>query len=243
MDSLLEKTRGMNRLIQDKGGPVDFEDLAAILSKYTNSSVYIVGKQGKLLGLGKGDDYSEEVFEANVLKDEIFSEDFSHWLMGLTESRTNYQLPSGFVLTSVPVKGGGERVATLLFTRKQDEFSDDETILAEYAATITGLEILRLRSESRAKDAREKAAVQLAVEVLSFSELEAVKCIFTDFEGEEGFLVASKIADKYQLTRSVIVNALRKLESAGVIDSRSLGMKGTYIKVLNNYLFEHLKAK
>ncbi|MCL8209092.1 MAG: GTP-sensing pleiotropic transcriptional regulator CodY, partial [Actinomycetia bacterium] len=33
--------------------------------------------------------------------------------------------------------------------------------------------------------------------------------------------------------RSVIVNALRKLESAGVVETRSLGMKGTRIRVLN----------
>ncbi|MDX5324286.1 MAG: GTP-sensing pleiotropic transcriptional regulator CodY, partial [Exiguobacterium sp.] len=46
------------------------------------------------------------------------------------------------------------------------------------------------------------------------------------------------------ITRSVIVNALRKLESAGVIESRSLGMKGTYIKILNdNFLFELQKLK
>jgi transcriptional pleiotropic repressor len=38
----------------------------------------------------------------------------------------------------------------------------------------------------------------------------------------------------------VIVNALRKLESAGVIESRSLGMKGTYIKVLNDHLYSAL---
>ncbi|MBJ3788582.1 GTP-sensing pleiotropic transcriptional regulator CodY, partial [Bacillus sp. OA1] len=45
-------------------------------------------------------------------------------------------------------------------------------------------------------------------------------------------------------TRSVIVNALRKLESAGVIESRSLGMKGTYIKVLNDkFLHELAKLK
>ena len=31
------------------------------------------------------------------------------------------------------------------------------------------------------------------------------------------------------ITRSVIVNALRKFESEGVIESRSSGMKGTYI--------------
>ena len=59
-------------------------------------------------------------------------------------------------------------------------------------------------------------------------------------EGREGILVASKIADRVGITRSVIVNALRKFESAGVIESRSSGMKGTYIKVLNDAVFEEL---
>ena len=52
--------------------------------------------------------------------------------------------------------------------------------------------------------------------------------------------MASKIADRSGITRSVIVNALRKLESAGVIESRSLGMKGTHIKVLNSRFHEEL---
>ena len=43
------------------------------------------------------------------------------------------------------------------------------------------------------------------------------------------------------ITRSVIVNALRKLESAGIIESRSLGMKGTYLKVINEGIFDKLK--
>ena len=43
------------------------------------------------------------------------------------------------------------------------------------------------------------------------------------------------------ITRSVIVNALRKFESAGVIESRSSGMKGTYIKVLNDVIFDELE--
>jgi len=59
----------------------------------------------------------------------------------------------------------------------------------------------------------------------------------------EGLLVASKIADQLGITRSVIVNALRKFESAGVIESRSLGMKGTYIKVLNPFLLDYLAKK
>ena len=60
-------------------------------------------------------------------------------------------------------------------------------------------------------------------------------------EGDEGILVASRIADRVGITRSVIVNALRKFESAGVIESRSSGMKGTYIKVVNDVIFEELE--
>ena len=56
----------------------------------------------------------------------------------------------------------------------------------------------------------------------------------------EGVIVASKIADRVGVTRSVIVNALRKLGSAGILESSSLGMKGTYIKVINPLFLEEL---
>lgn len=58
--------------------------------------------------------------------------------------------------------------------------------------------------------------------------------------GEEQIIVTSRIADKQGVTRSIIVNALKKLESAGVIDARSSGMKGTKIKVLNDMIFDEL---
>ncbi len=72
-------------------------------------------------------------------------------------------------------------------------------------------------------------------------ELEASFLIFQEMKGDECTLVASKIADKAGITRSVIVNALRKFESAGVIESRSSGMKGTSIRVLNDCVFEELQ--
>ena len=71
--------------------------------------------------------------------------------------------------------------------------------------------------------------------------MDAVDHIDNALDGNEGLLVASKIADKFGITRSVIVNALRKFESAGVIESRSLGMKGTHIKILNEKLVDELK--
>ena len=80
----------------------------------------------------------------------------------------------------------------------------------------------------------------MAIRALSYSELESMKHIIAALKGLEGVAVASKIADRVGVTRSVIVNALRKLESAGLIESRSLGMKGTYIKILNPLLLEYL---
>ena len=83
-------------------------------------------------------------------------------------------------------------------------------------------------------------AVRMAISTLSYSETEAVQKIFEELKEREGILVASKIADRVGITRSVIVNALRKFESAGVIESRSSGMKGTYIKVLNDVVFDEI---
>ncbi|HAN87089.1 MAG TPA: GTP-sensing pleiotropic transcriptional regulator CodY, partial [Firmicutes bacterium] len=117
---------------------------------------------------------------------------------------------------------------------------DSDIILTEYGATFIGMEIYRSKNEKAEEEARKRAAVQMALETLSYSEQEAVEHIFDELDGDEGLLVASKIADRVGITRSVIVNALRKFESAGVIESRSLGMKGTYIRVLNDRLFEEL---
>ena len=95
--------------------------------------------------------------------------------------------------------------------------------------------------EENAEEERKVAIVKSAISTLSFSELEAIIHIFEELEGNEGILVASRIADRVGITRSVIVNALRKFESAGVIESRSSGMKGTYIKVVNDVVFDELK--
>ncbi len=53
--------------------------------------------------------------------------------------------------------------------------------------------------------------VRSAISTLSFSELEAIMHIFGELDGNEGILVASKIADRVGITRSVIVNAFAKI--------------------------------
>lgn len=70
--------------------------------------------------------------------------------------------------------------------------------------------------------------------VLSYSEIEACKAVLGDFgEAKEKTIIAKDIADSVGITRSVVVNAMRMLEAAGVVETKSLGMKGTRIKILD----------
>ena len=120
---------------------------------------------------------------------------------------------------------------------------DDDLILVEIASTVVGIQMLNYQREEDEKNIRRRTAVNMAVNTLSYSELRAVSAILSELKGNEGQLTASIIADRIGITRSVIVNALRKLESAGIIESRSLGMKGTYLKVLIPDIFEEIKKR
>ena len=255
---LLEKTRRINKILQKSAGRhVDFKDVAEVLKNVIHANVYIASRQGKILGWSLVDEFECELMVDNVLEEGTFPEDYNRFLLKEDESRVNLRqktndcvflesercLFANKITTVIPIIGGGERLGTLLLARFNELFDAEDLILAETGATVVGMEILRSKSDEIEEEARNKAVVQLAVATLSYSELEAVEHIFEELGGNEGLLVASKIADQLGITRSVIVNALRKFESAGVIESRSLGMKGTFIKVLNPFLLDYLQKK
>ena len=245
---LLTKTRKINSLLQKSAGkPVNFKEMAETLSEIIEANCYVVSRRGKLLGFSIYQQIENERMK-KMFEDRQFPEEYTKGLFNIQETSSNLDIESAYtafpieneelfhegLTTIVPIIGGGERLGTLILARLHEKFHDDDLILGEYGATVVGMEILREKSEEIEEEARSKAVVQMAISSLSYSELEAIEHIFEELNGHEGLLVASKIADRVGITRSVIVNALRKLESAGVIESRSLGMKGTYIKVLNN---------
>ncbi len=151
------------------------------------------------------------------------------------------EIVKGYQAIITPIDIAGERLGSLFIYKKDALYEIDDIILSEYGTTVVGLEMLRSVNEESAEETRKEQIVQSAISTLSFSELEAIIHIFEELDGMEGILVASKIADRVGITRSVIVNALRKFESAGVIESRSSGMKGTYIKVLNDMVFDEIE--
>lgn len=255
MESLLQKTRRLNKTIQSYGTrPVSFNELSKILSDIMEANVYIASKKGRVLGYELSAGYECEIINSEIIKEKRFPKKYNDELLRISETRENTREISDCVFdqiskcdypdkitTIVPVNSGGNRLGTLVLARIGSEFNEDDLILAEYCATIVGMEILRATNEEIEEEARKKSVVQMAIGTLSYSELEAMEHIFNELDGPEGLLVASKIADRVGITRSVIVNALRKFESAGVIESRSLGMKGTHIKILNDKLVEELK--
>ncbi|KXZ39958.1 transcriptional pleiotropic repressor [Alkalithermobacter thermoalcaliphilus JW-YL-7 = DSM 7308] len=252
--SLLERTRKVNSILQNSGSnPVSFSELSQTLKEVLSSNVYIVNTKGKVLGVSLTHVLDSPTFVDEETGEEKLPKEYNDNIMKITETienvtkeklleifKNDVQSYNKFV-TIVPIMGSGKRLGTLVLSRYESMFTEEDLVLAEYSATVVGLEILRAKSEEMEEEMRKKAVVQMAIGTLSYSELEAVEHIFSELEGNEGLLVASKIADRVGITRSVIVNALRKFESAGVIESRSLGMKGTHIKILNDKLLEELE--
>ena len=110
----------------------------------------------------------------------------------------------------IPIMGGGQRWGTVVLVRYEPAFDEIDIALGEYGATVVGLEIQSRKAMEIEEEERKRSVVQMAIGTLSFSEIEAVQQIFKELVGNEGILVASRIADRAKITRSVIVNALRK---------------------------------
>ncbi len=248
---LLDKTRKINKLLHNNNSSkVVFNDICAVLSDILESNILVISKKGKVLGVGLSDGV-EEIQE--LIEDEVggfVDRMLNERLLSVLSTKENVNLETlGFAETNVrkyqaiitPIDIAGERLGTLFIYKSSGEYGIDDIILSEYGTTVVGLEMMRSVNEENAEETRKIQIVKSAISTLSFSELEAIQHIFDELEGTEGILVASKIADRVGITRSVIVNALRKFESAGVIESRSSGMKGTYIKVLNDVVFDELK--
>lgn len=237
MQILLQKNRRLNRLLQRSGGQaVAIEDVVELMQELLEADVVAINDQGKILATSSN-------IQPGTLSD--FPKNLNDTLLNLVGSLANItegveNLFPGKLSLVVPIDCGNQRLGNLVFSRKI-KFSEADLIIAESGATIIGLGILQTKEAIRGEESRNRAVVKMALDTLSYSEQEAVEHIFRELQGREGLLVASKIADRVGITRSVIVNALRKFESAGVIESRSLGMKGTFIRVLNDQLIPELE--
>lgn len=260
MTNLLKKTRSITSILkrseESLKGDLRYNPITRELAEIIDCNACIINSSGEILGYflkyNTNNDRVEEFF-AN----KQFPESYVESVARLYDTEANLPVDSALaafpeevleiypngVTTVIPIHVSGIRFGSLIAWRNDQPFHDEDLILTEIASTVVGIQLLNSQREKDEENVRKLTKVNMAVNTLSYSELKAVSAILDELNGTEGRLTASVIADRIGITRSVIVNALRKLESAGVIESRSLGMKGTYMKILLPELIEAVRRR
>ena len=221
----MSKICKINKLLHNNNSHmVVFNDICEVLSEILESNILVISRKGKVLGIKNRPDIAEL---HELIVDAVgghIDEMLNERLLSVLSTKENVNLLTlGFESDDIntyqaiitPIDIAAERLGTLFIYRKDKPYEIDDIILSEYGTTVVGLEMLRSVNEENAEETRKVQIVKSAISTLSFSELEAITHIFEELDGNEGILVASKIADRVGITRSVIVNALRKFESAG----------------------------
>jgi transcriptional pleiotropic repressor len=231
----------LNRQESDK---VDFNDFCRILSQEVQVNVLLLSRKGKILGMRARKDIPVlPGLEKTVYGGHLAASIQDRMLNVLSTNENVNLLTLGFPAETskeyhamvAPVSMAGKRLGTLFVYRKAGPFSIDDIILTEYGTMVVGLAMQRAESEELTEEQHKEQDVRDAVRTLSKLEARAMLYVLDELEEDgEGMLVTSRLADQVGITRSVIVNALKKCESAGIIRTKSAGMKGTSICILND---------
>ena len=245
---LLDRIRTVNGIIQkSKAGKVVFTDICDCLGRLLSADIVVLSLKGKVIGRNlptgekslvldgvKVGERIEKAVNKRLLTILSTQENVNPALLGLENVE-------GMMLLVTPVAVAGKRLGTLIVCRRDEVYSIDDIILCEYADTVLNLEMQRSETEEHEEEDRREKMVKGAFSALSHSETLGAVRILNDLSGEEGTIVASKVAESLGITRSVVVNGLRKLESAGIIETGSAGMKGTRIRIINTEIYDEVE--
>lgn len=251
---LLDKTRKINCLITgQETEKLNFTDLCKVLSDALGACVILASRKGKVLGIWEKEgikiipqfkglrhgNYIDKALQERFMGILSTKENASLQAMGLDwEDSCKCQAMAAPVIISV------KRLGTLFIYRYNIPFTIDDIILAEYGATVIGLAMQSAKSEEYSEEQRKEMDIKSAVKTLSRLETQAMAYVLGELGGaSDGRLITSRLADRVGITRSVIVNALKKCESAGIIETKSAGVKGTDIHIANNLLCEKILVK
>lgn len=250
---LLDKTRRMNRfLAMGESEIIDFTAFCSELSQTLEADVLLVSRKGKVLGLKHRKEISVIPQLKKIQYGDYLETSLQARFMNILSTKENVNLLTlGFAGENImqyeamisPISMAGERLGTLFVYRQEKAFSIDDIILTEYSTTVIGLAMQRALSEETSIEQQKENDVMAAIHTLSKLEGRALLSVLNALDGKKkGTLVTSRLSDEVKITRSVIVNALKKCESAGLIHTKSSGMKGTMVEIVNDlFSYEFLK--
>ncbi|MBM4236292.1 MAG: hypothetical protein FJ152_07460 [Firmicutes bacterium] len=246
---LTEKIRQLNGALYDgEGQTPDLQQAVSSIFSLIGAAVFVVNRDGTLLVAESGSVKLAEnlkllIKDQSLEADQFFMQLFKNNEAVYNETDPNQKTGSDYYYSLLPLAAEDKKSDLLLLCSVKKPLDDDQLTLAEIGALLIGL-LKRLEELGKEEDIiRNKKLAEGAFESLSYSEVEAIEEILKNITNNESVVIASKIADNLGITRSVIVNALRKFESAGIIESRSLGMKGTFIRIKNLHAMEMIASR
>ncbi|MCY3035866.1 MULTISPECIES: GTP-sensing pleiotropic transcriptional regulator CodY [Aerococcus] len=263
VEGVLEKIRDINKVIRegniydDEMADFPFQKLVRYLAENLEANAYLVSVEGELLGyFAIYEEINSERTEAMMQAHQL-DPNYLDIISPIQETKSNIPTSDDWTIlalefrdkfnkgmtTIIPIYGNTTKLGYLILARPYEDFNCYDLILGEYVGTVLAMEMVFIKRRRQEEKEQKKQVVDSAIRSLSYSELNALYVIFKDLEEPRTRITASKIAKEENITRSVIVNALRKMESAGVFTSRSLGMKGTHIDTQSKENLEYLKKR
>lgn len=258
-NKLLEQIRQLSQaFLRPDGQPLALADGVKAVAEATSAAVIVSDSAGQIIaghpGASETEGYLDQLLKSGSLqgdaklltflksKTPLYNEAYPAEKSGAKKQNSG-AAPDNLKFSFVPVLSDSNPLGVLVLCKPDDPLTSDQLVLAEVGAALVGMLMQQATSELVDKGIRNRELAEGAFESLSYSEVEAIREILKNINNNESVVIASKIADSLGITRSVIVNALRKFESAGIIESRSLGMKGTFIRVKNTHALEIISAR
>src|SRR5690625_4506142 len=100
---LLTKTRRINSMLQKVAGPVNFKEMADVLSEVIGANVFVVSRKGKLLGYAIAQEIENERM-TKMLDERKFPAEYTEGLLRVLETSANLDMDSPYTAFPVEMK-------------------------------------------------------------------------------------------------------------------------------------------
>ena len=254
MDALLGKIQQLNYIFSKSA--TTLTPLSALCDQLCNiigCNIYVFSREGRIFAYSIADAFECPYTKCSLKEEQLPPYYYEIFLSADKAVIDQYeQLPvctyrdvkicefDDRYFSLYPIYSNFQKTAGMLLIRYGNHFSQMDNILCEYTSAIISLEMLRQAQTRIQQQSLEIAAAKLAVNSLTFSELRSVSAVLDAMGGTEGDIFLNAVAQKSYSTHSTVSGALKKLEAAGVISTKSKGVKGKYIKITNPRLHEEI---
>ncbi|MDO9536022.1 MAG: hypothetical protein Q7J85_11985 [Bacillota bacterium] len=236
---LLPRVREILRLFQLSAGN-NLDNILAELGVMLDVSIFIVDCKGKLIASKSCPSYYECSLAKQklaLIKPYCFSNG-NHAVVKECLFKNDYFCKNFKHVKNIPFYRGNELIGHLLIVNFEEPLAKENIYLSEIIAIFLNRNFVSILEKEKNEDARNKLKLQSVLNNLSYSGEKFFFLILQNFETDK-FTIKTNIkamADQNNISPPVITRTLKLLQSAGIIEHRSLGSKGSIIRITDSYL-------